>query len=199
LSTSKPKRDEPRPERWLWIGATGMLAGAVKRLAEPGRSFTLLARGLPALEKLAKAIEEREASAEVISLDYRDNELFRDAIARSVKEHGPFARAICWIHRSAAPEAYETLASVIGAAEGQPQPALFAVLGSADFDPVRQAQRFEVPGVDFRPIRLGYASDGEGPRWLTNAEICAGVAGAVERDAASAVVGRVERLASRPS
>ena len=176
----------------LVIGGTGMLRGTVLALARPGDVVSVVARSGARLDSLV--IEAARAGGEVapIRADYRDIEDFARALRDAVEAHGPADPAVCWIH-SDAPEAPLVVAEAL-------LPAgpfrYFDVVGTGDPEATARADRrsaslgvFE--GLDYRRIVLGHRTEGGRTRWLTSAEIGAGVAEAVLADAERHVVGEL--------
>ncbi|MHA0034909.1 Rossmann-fold NAD(P)-binding domain-containing protein [Deinococcus sp. PESE-13] len=165
----------------LVVGGTGMLLGLVRELLAAGDEVWTLARHAPALT---------HSRLHPLLADYRDAAALRAALASAA----PFDRAVVWIH-SAAPDAPFVVAEAV-------QGPFFHVLGSAAADPSRpddgRRTRFAAQGTDHREIVLGFVREGARSRWLTDAEISAGVWEAVRGDLRRAVVGTVTPWEARP-
>lgn len=165
----------------LVVGGTGMLLGLVRELLAAGDEVWTLARHAP---------DMTHPRLHPLMVNYRDS----DALRRVLTPLAPFDRAVVWIH-STAPEAPFVVA---GAVRGP----FFHVLGSAAADPSRpddgRRTRFAAQGTDHREIVLGFVREGARSRWLTDAEISAGVWEAVRGDLRRAVVGTVTPWEARP-
>ena len=165
----------------LVVGGTGMLLGLVRELLAAGDEVWTLARHASALT---------HPRLHSLLADYRDAAALRAALASAT----PFDRAVVWIH-SAAPDAPFVVAEAV-------QGPFFHVLGSAVADPFRpddgRRARFAALGSDARDVVLRFVREGEHSRWLTNAEISAGVWDAVRGNVQRAVVGTVTPWAARP-
>jgi hypothetical protein len=174
----------------LVVGGTGMLAGLVEALAGDGGRLSLLSRHA-----------SRFAGPPNVTgydVDYYDEAAFTAALDTT----GPIDLAVAWLHRMDIPAA-RRLAEHVGTPNTLGR--LFQVLGSATGDPGRPdrlASAAEV-AADLSQCRLhqvvlGFEVDGVRSRWLTDAEISAGVLAAVRDDRIYSVVGRVEPWRSRP-
>lgn len=169
----------------LVVGGTGMLRAVVLALARD-REVTLVARrpGVVAA-----------ASIHPAAADYGDPDAFAAALDGAVAARGPFDLAVAWIH-SSAPDAPLAAARRV---RGR----FLHVLGSAAADPSRpdpgRRAAFEaLPGLSYREVILGFVREGDRSRWLTDAEIAAGVLGAIAADRPRTVVGVVEPWSARP-
>ena len=189
----------------LIVGGSGMLRGVALRLAAKRGLVSVIARRADRLAELACEADAGPGRVEPIALDYADDEALRAALARSVRQNGPFCLVVAWI-RPGAPKALETIAQCADAAAGEAATSpcrFYRVLGSAAADPaVRregQGNRYRaLEGLDYREIVLGFRIDGEGSRWNSNEEIAAGVIEAVERDLTDHVVGVVRPWEMNP-
>lgn len=105
---------------------------------------------------------------------------------------GPFDRAVVWVHGHA-PEAAGVVAEHV---TGD----YLHVLGSASADPSRQHDpHLALRGhAGYRQVVLGFHLSPSGSRWLTDAEISAGVLGALRSGSPRSVVGTVEPWVARP-
>jgi hypothetical protein len=172
----------------LVVGGTGMLSGLVEALAGDGGRLSLLSR------RASRAAGGRIAAYDC---DYYDAVAFEAALARAVADSGPIGLAVAWFHtlKIAAPR---LLAE-------QVRGRLFQVLGSATADPARPERLATaaavvggLPQCAVRQVVLGFRVEDGRARWLTDAEISAGVLQAVREDRTFAVVGQVEPWAARP-
>lgn len=175
--------------RALVVGGTGMLAGVVEALATRGWSVTVVARGHHRLDAVARLSEVAACRA-----DYRDLASFESAVRAAL----PVRLVVAWIH-STAPEAPAQLARLVADAD-RPVP-FYHVLGSAAGRAPASSSATELagsPGIDYRQVVLGYVREQNTSRWLTHAEIVAGLLEAIDAEAPRSVVGRLEPWSERP-
>lgn len=170
------------------VGGTGMLAGVVETLAARGWRVSVLARGQSRLDALA-----RHPGVSACPADYRDRADFEAAV-RGVM---PVDLVVAWIH-SAAPEAPFRLAQLV--ADAQRPVAYHHVLGSAGggFESPRAEEYAVLPGLRYHQTVLGFVREGEVSRWLTHAEIAAGVLRGIDAQTPRSIVGRLEPRSQRP-
>jgi len=185
----------------LIVGGTGMLRAATLQIAERFETVTVIARRRNRLRALQADAAHLPATIHALALDYRDSGGLRDALMDAQASYGPFDLAVCWIH-SIAPEAPELVASCAGRAQGNRGSAceLVHVVSSAVADPSRDAEdeRFDVDGVRYRQVILGFVIEDGRSRWLTDAEISKGVIAAVDSDEDRSNNGVVRPWACRP-
>ncbi|MBI1775377.1 MAG: short-chain dehydrogenase [Proteobacteria bacterium] len=177
----------------LVVGGSGMLAGLCEALAREDRIVSVIGRDQGRLQRLV----QRHPNIRPLSVDYRDAEALERSLVAAETASGPIERAVCWIH-TVAPDA----PVIVGR---RTKRALWHVLGSAAADPAepgrldRWRQRFSaLSPLDYRIIVLGFVSGAEGSRWLTDAEISAGVKHALDTEAPLSIVGTVEPWSARP-
>lgn len=184
----------------LMLGGTGMLAGVSLWLAEQGYSVSVVARGRPGLDRLARQAGARGGAVHPVTVDYREGDVLRSSLLAAITDRGPAELAVCWIH-AAAPEAIWTVADVLGV--GGRTARLIHVRGSASADPsvpdpAVAARMATLTGLSYEVVALGYAVEAGASRWLTDDEIVAGVVGAIREPAPLTVVGVAEPWSSRP-
>lgn len=154
-----------------------MLAGLVTALANDGDHVTVLARR----GWRGDSVQSRVQS---LMVDYRNAELLELAL----KHNGLFDRMVAWIH-SDAPEALGVLRQCV-------MGDVLHVLGSAAADPGFPTC---IPAAgEPREVILGFVRVGSASRWLTDAEISAGVLQALLTDQQRSVVGTVTPWTERP-
>jgi hypothetical protein len=161
----------------LVIGGTGMLAGAVREIAGRAEALTLIAR---APERLAA-----ETGAEPLAMDWADRVSVAAALAHLAGRPAPDLM-ISWIHRNGLWCLTEFEALLAPGARS------IRVHGSATGDPAGGVSSDPAPpaGVRRQDVVLGWVNEPGGRRWLTNAEICAGVLEALDRpERRAAIVG----------
>jgi hypothetical protein len=178
----------------LVVGGTGMLAEAVRGLVARGWRVSVLARR-------ATAFARREPGVIPLDCDYNDPSSFGSTLDRARDGAGPIALAVGWFHSLGPASA---LAFRTGA---KTEPGrFFHLLGSAVADPARpdrleKAARSADGAVNclYRQLMLGFVLEGEAARWLTNAEISAGVLRAIDDDAPAMTLGVIRPWDARPS
>jgi hypothetical protein len=184
----------------LVVGGTGMLRGVSLDLAARGMEVSVIARNEERLRRLAAEGEVLAGAIHPIPLDYRDTDLLTRALAGAREARGPISLAVLWIH-AVAPDAPAAIAGAIASPDHPPR--VFHLRGSVARDPSATGNPIalrlrEHPGIRYREIVLGFTGRPGRTRWLTDAEISAGVIGAIEEDAPRTVVGRTEPWSDRP-
>jgi len=178
-------------EHDLVIGGSGMLSGLVDALARQGRAVSVVARGAARLQRLAA----RHSNIHPLQLDYYDDAAFDAGLARAVALHGRFARCVAWMHDDSKERALK-IARQVSAVYCE-------VLGSASADPAKperlaEWQRLFPPPPKLRLAVLGFDFENGASRWLTNAEISAGVGHALESEEPVTIIGTVTPWSARP-
>jgi hypothetical protein len=184
-------------KRWhhvLAVGATGMLAGTVSSLVGEANQITLLARRP---QSLAQSLQQAGGHVTGMAVDYHDSVALRHTLQDAQARFGPVDLALCWIHSSAA-AALEVIAGELDASAD-----LVQVVGSADEDVEARAARLTAalhgyPLHSHRIVILGYMKDINGSRWLSHAEISAGVLAAIRGTEPISVVGQLQPWNDRP-
>lgn len=165
-----------------------MLSGLCEALAGDGGRLSLLAR---------RASAWGGSAVGRFDCDYYDEVAFAAALDAAVAAHGPIDLAVTWFHtlKIAAPR--RVAERTVGR--------MFQVLGSAAADPARpqaldlaRAVADGLPDCRLRQVVLGFEVEGARSRWLTDAEISAGVLQAIQDDRPLSVVGRTEPWSDRP-
>ena len=177
----------------LVIGGTGMLAGLVDALAQAGSRVTVIARGRERLQRLAA----RHPDIHPLPLDYYDDWALGKGLAEAVRDRGPIARCVAWMHDDSMERALR-IARQVGEVYCQ-------VLGSASADPA-QPERLQQWEDLFRPVGkpvlrlavLGFVVESGGSRWLTDAEIGSGAGRALAGADPVTIVGTVTPWSARP-
>lgn len=181
------------PRHDLVIGGSGMLAGLVERLAGQGRRVSVVARGEARLQRLAA----RHPNIHPVPLDYYDDAALDAGLSQAVAGCGPIARCVAWMHDDSKRRALQIARQV--------SDVYCEVLGSASADPARPQRLAEWHDL-FRPLPtpalrlavLGFVVEGDRSRWLTDAEIRAGVGRALTSDDPVTIVGTVTPWSARP-
>jgi NAD(P)-dependent dehydrogenase (short-subunit alcohol dehydrogenase family) len=183
----------------LVIGGTGMLRAVCLGLAAQGVATSVVARGQRALDALRADAAHLPSAIHPIQADYTDLAALEAALRDAIRRRGPLSRAVCWVHGDDAPAL--TLTAGLAAHPGGCD--LLHVLGSAAADPTRLgaplADRLRaLPGLRYRRAILGFCPQPQGARWLTDAEIAAGVLDAVHNEQDTTVIGAVHPWSARP-
>lgn len=179
----------------LVVGGTGMLREASLALASRFQALTVVARRAERLDRLAADLP-LGYPFHPLALDWADDEALTGGLARAQAASGPIDLAVCWIHGSA-PRAPGLVARSIA-------PARYVhVVGSAAAEPgrvggARREAVASVAGIRYTQAILGFVLQGRHARWLTDAEISAGVLCAVDSDADPYVVGTIRPWERRP-
>ena len=174
-----------------------MLAEASVALARQCAVLTSVARTRQSLEALDRRIRVTGCLHHMLALDWSDARTFVDSLDAHVRRAGAPSLTLAWLHdESLAP-------SIAAAATGGGEPSLFFhVRGSTAADPSAAPagwSRTMAGAVGYHQIILGFRTRASGTsRWLTDAEISAGVLAAIDRPGDVTVVGTIEPWHLRP-
>ena len=179
----------------LVIGGSGMLAGLCEHLAREGDRVSVVGRDSVKLQHVADRVPGHIVP---LSLDYRKERAFCDALSVRAEAYGRPRRTVCWAHEDAPDVPLKAAGLVDGV--------FWHVLSSAHADPARPDRlaawrsRFDaLPAIDYRQVILGFVTDGRGSRWLTNEEISEGVWQAICNGQALSIAGTVSPWSMRPA
>ncbi len=152
----------------LVVGGTGMLWGVCEWLAARGEQVTVVSRsGCARSGASVRGIAH-------LAVDYRDGAALERALRAAAEERGPWALAVCWV-RSDAGDVPGTIRRLVPACR------VIRVVGS-------EGARHVADAGSERVVR-GWVIGADGPRWLTDAEIAAGVIGAIRGAAPDVTIG----------
>jgi len=172
-----------------------MLREATITLAQRSRLLSAVSHSRNALRDLGQALSGAPCERRLLSLDWEQSAEFVVALQRHVAAAGPPTLVVAWLHD---PDLGPALAAALS------HPSLpchfFQVLGSDAADPARAA---EAPPANHGPLEyhrvvLGFQKTQGESRWLTHAEISAGVLEAIALGLPSHVVGAVTPWSDRP-
>lgn len=179
-----------------------MLRGLCVDLAARGFSVSVVARGHAALASLRQEAAARTGRPDCIhpvAVDYADIGALATGLRAAAMSRGPFELAVCYIDATAA------MAPILVAdlvARPRAPTVYVHVLGSQAPDPTRvDLNRDEIasnPGIAYRRVILGFVRQSAGSRWLTDEEICHGVARGIDDSKAEQIVGVVTPWEQRP-
>ena len=172
-------------KRILIVGGTGMLATVALFFAKAGDAVFVVARSGDALNDLVRRALDLDGSINPIPVDYRQTEILAERLFDAQSHAGGFDCVITWVH-STAPEANHAIRRVVANSVERPVP-YFRILGSNHASELEHCESMEK--IMDRTIRLGYAVNDAGPRWLRWGEISSGVIRAVESDSPETVIG----------
>ncbi|WP_417599225.1 hypothetical protein [Pararhodobacter oceanensis] len=163
----------------LVVGGTGMLRETTCAIAERASALTLIARSPEALAADLSAT----CPTTPMALDLTAE----DAVARIAQTEGGFDTAILWLHDDAV-SLSRPLENLL-----RPEGRLLRVMGSLAMDPAVRATRAPDPRPDItrQLVILGWHPDAaapEGQRWLSHAEINAGVLAALNAPVLEALI-----------
>jgi hypothetical protein len=192
------KGTTPEFRHTLVIGGTGMLREATIELARRSRLLTAVSHSRTALRDLGQALSGAPCERRLLSLDWHDAVDFIASLKRHVEVAGAPSLAVAWLHEPALGPAVANAISLPGV-----RCAFFQVFGSDAADPARGPntlrEALEPRGdLDYHEVILGFRRMEGGSRWLTHAEISAGVLEAVRLREPSHTVGVVTPWSDRP-
>lgn len=184
----------------LVVGGTGMLKKVALFLAAHDNIVSVIARSKSDLEELKAEAETANGKILPIQLDYRDQEALTKELEAAISAHGPINLAVNWMHADAIGSA-QCIAEILNSTS--PVCRYFQVLPSIDGDAASDHDYYNdpfshFPKVLYRKIILGFIVEGGMSRWLTDAEISAGVIDALRNDRHDAVIGTLEPWEGRP-
>lgn len=182
------------------VGGTGMLRGVSFELVARGFAVSVVSRNARTLDELRDAAAAAGGVIRPVCVDYREKEAFAFGFGEAFRDLGPPSLAVVWTHPSA-PSAPFAVARLLDLAGGRAD--FFHVRGSASADPSRKdvdwRERFAAfRGIAYHEIVLGFVVGPGRSRWLTEAEISAGVLAAIDAPSPRTVVGVVEPWSARP-
>ena len=167
------------------LGATGMLAGVARHLAQTAQTLTIVARTPEDVELDAQAAVTR------LAID-RDDTAELD---RALATEGPFDLAVVW-----AQDEREPARVVAGHMTGR----FVHVLSSAARDPSVDGTALELPGRDrpglrYQVVVTGWVREEDGTRWHTPEEMSAELVDVLKRtDDPEVLIGHVRPWDEQP-
>jgi hypothetical protein len=182
----------------LIIGGTGMLKEASRVLASKSHMLTSVARTTQSLQSLDAELHGFTGVHHMLALDWSDPTEFLSSVARHVAVVGIPSLVVAWLHDDGlAAEVATCVSSKDGACR------FFQIRSCTVADPASKVYYDKsivapIAGVTPHQIILGFDSDGDGSRWLSDSEISTGVLSAIERQDRTTVVGTVSPWEMRP-
>lgn len=175
-----------------------MLREATIELAQRSGILTAVSHSRNSLRDLGQALSGSPCERRLLSLDWSQGPAFIASLKRHVAAAGAPSLVVAWLHDPA-------LGPVVANAVSLPgwRCDFFQVLGSDAADPERSPDTLHAtlePSGElvYHQVILGFCKTENGSRWLTHAEISAGVLEAIERRAPSHTVGVVSPWSDRP-
>ena len=170
----------------LIVGGTGMLKDVPHYFARHGYTVSVIARNPSGLNKLIEA-KDQHGFINPIKVDYSDYFLLEEKLKSAINNYGKIEAAVCWIH-STAPEAPFIIAEILNSQNTKVK--FYHVLGSVKVQPDGRNEKFEMniskyENIIYKKIILGFVTEDEKSRWLTNTEIGNGVIDALKKDECS--------------
>jgi len=158
---------------------------------ERSKNTTLIARNLDRLEQTATTPNKTK----LLSLDYQDSINLKKQLQTASKQNGKFDLAIIWIHGNAPQAPYIAAEFVKGD--------YYHVLSSSHADPSkdnspRLAKFAGFADINYHEVILGFMTDAGYSRWLSHAEISAGVLAAISKKQKRFIVGTLTPWSARP-
>lgn len=175
-----------------------MLKGASLALAARSQVFTSVARTSESLQSLHAALDGFAGVHHMLTLDWSNTPEFLSGLARHTAHVGHPSLVVAWLHDE---RLLPAVISCVAPRRGSCR--FFHVRGSSAADPSQTSAlsadtRALRAGVNLHQVILGFHVSGEGSRWLTHAEISAGVLSATERQEDMVTVGTTSPWARRP-
>lgn len=185
--------DIAKDQRSLMIGATGMLAPALRHAATHATHMLNLARHATQFTRPPSLSQGKYAGHDV---DYENVK----SVEQLLKAHGAFATALTWIRPKALP-----LRDLV-AHHMRPQGHLIEVMGSAASKPgaladQRRATMAAFPDLTYSQLILGFipkSKTSPTSRWLTHTEIATAACAILDTPSPRTIVGQVEPWEARP-
>lgn len=183
----------------LVTGGTGMLNGVPYYFTQHGYTVSVIARNPDGLNKLIETKAEH-GFINPIKVDYSDYNLLEEKINSAIDNYGKIETAVNWIH-STAPEAPYIIADVLNNQNVKTK--YFHVLGCEHANPDEKNKDIQYSferfvNLIYKKIILGFVTEDDKSRWLTNTEISNGVIDAVINEKDTFIVGTVEPWEKHP-
>lgn len=166
-----------------------MLKAASLTLGPSAHVLSSVARTRRSLEQLHSELEPFTGTHHQLQLDWNNPQEFLRSLSSHIQRVGIPSTVVAWLHEdSLGPEVARLCSSEAGSCE------FFQVRGSAAGMEQAHLQEFAaqfrgLPGVNFRQVILGAVKTLRGSRWLSHAEISAGVLAAIRSNEPVAIVG----------
>lgn len=177
-----------------------MLSEVVLELLKKYEKVSVIARSSSGFENLKALALHNAGKINSLKFDYCNYTALRDSINQAVMEHGSISLAVSWIH-STAPLAPVVAAKTLNDFEEHCD--FFELLGSTYSDPLVNSSGIS-PGfgafsnISYHKIVLGFITEMNNSRWLSNNEIARGVIDALENNLDETIIGVVKPWDKRP-
>lgn len=178
----------------LIIGGTGMLAEVCHTLIHDYSYVSVVGRSTRRHKYLRKTSPHADR-LHAITVDYHDDERFREELKKNFHRFSAPDLVVSWIHGTA-PHALDSLLDEITRVNKTKVWKLFHMQGSSRFF---EKENTPVPeNCQYRRIYLGFILEETTSRWLTHHEISTGVLDAIETDQTETIVGTLDPWQRRP-
>ncbi|MFJ5770953.1 hypothetical protein [Psychrobacillus sp. NPDC093180] len=166
------------------IGGTGMLAEVSKWYADNNYIVSVIARNEEKMNRVKESCSNTE-NIKAIYLDYRDTTELYKALRKNVQVYGPLIEAVVWLHS----DGLHALSTVFELIEEKSK--VWQVIGSqANAEKLRKQYQPQ-KDIEYNFIQLGFVSENDRQRWLTNVEIAHGVIHSVQVGQHYNLVGKI--------
>jgi hypothetical protein len=188
----------PMHSHILIIGGTGMLKEVSIALASTTTTLSSVARTKRSLFALDTALGDLKVTRHQLQIDWSNPRDFTRSLSTHVQRVGVPSLVVAWLHDDDLGIEVARCCSSVST-----QCDFFQIRGSSAAAPHEDASSFAqpfeaLPGINFHQVILGFKRIPTGSRWLTNAEISAGVLQAVNEAAPLSIVGVVEPWSAAP-
>lgn len=175
-----------------------MLREATILLAQRSRLLTAVSHSRSALRELGQALSGTPCERHLLALDWDRGAQFFASLKRQVETTEAPDLVVAWLHD---PGMGPATANAISLPDSRC--AFFQVLGSDAADPALGPNTLHTAleprgELSYHQVILGFRKTESGSRWLTHAEISAGVLEAIELRAPTHTVGEVAPWSDRP-
>lgn len=176
-----------------------MLKDVSLYFASHGMNVSVIARNPAKFEELILS-KGSYGFINPLRVDYTDYEQLKRKIVNAVNIYGPVETAVVWIH-SAAPEAPHIIAEILNSYNIPVK--YFHILGIGHSDPEAVSEDYReifyrLKNIIYRKIILGFVTEDDKSRWLTDTEISNGVIDALKKDDEIFTVGKTAPREMRP-
>lgn len=183
----------------LITGGTGMLSGAVKNFLSKYETVSVIARKESGFNKLSDD-SKIPKNLKPLLLDYSDLKLLSENLNLSIQTNGTITTAVSWIH-SYSKKSHDVIGNILDSQNIGCE--YYHILGSAYYDPSKISSEteqffFNLKNVNYKKIILGFKTENNISRWLTDAEISEGVTEAVRTGTYEFKIGETEPWEAKP-
>ncbi|MEI4771443.1 hypothetical protein WAX74_17590 [Psychrobacillus sp. FJAT-51614] len=166
------------------IGGTGMLGDVTKWYADKNFIVSVVARNGEKLNQLKLSCSKPDNIKESL-VDYRDSNTLEESLKKNIYKYGPFSEMVIWMHEDGL-SSLETIYKLL-----EEQSVIWQIIGSQ-----RDTQQFRTqyqPSTEvvYNLIQLGFQTENNSRRWLTNSEIANGVIQSIQSGRSYNLIGEL--------